>query len=146
MPPEVAEPRNGVAADAPCPEPPTVIAGLSSDDRGREAAAERSGVGQHVGLVEALAVGREEVRPAETAAREREERVDLTSGQAGPGDVGAVEAAVRTAAAGVVEAFAVVELIFAVGDQRAVSRVGDRVEGQVVAGRVAEGVTAEGAA
>ena len=43
-------------------------------DRGGEAAAERSGVGQQVGLVEALLVGREEVIPARAAAGERIER------------------------------------------------------------------------
>ena len=117
--------------------------GAFQRNRRREAAAERSGVGQHVGLVVALAVGREEVRPGKTAAREREEGVDLTSGQAGPSDVSAVETAVRTTRAGVVEAGAVVELIFDVSDQWAVGRVGDRIEGQIAAGGEAEGITAE---
>ena len=59
--------------------------------RRREAAAERRGVGDQVWLVEALPVGGGEVGPVVAAADEREERLRLTSGDAGPGHVGGVD-------------------------------------------------------
>ena len=60
-------------------------------DRRREAAAERGGIGQQVRLVEALLVGRGEVRPVVAAAGERIERLRLTGGDARPGQVASVE-------------------------------------------------------
>src|SRR5262249_3430937 len=78
-----------------------VRAGALRGDGRREAAAEGRGVGQQIGLVEALLVRREQVRPAFAAAEEGEERVRLTSGDSGPLHVGAVDVG---AGAGVVEA------------------------------------------
>ena len=118
----------------PPPLKPFVARALSRDRR-REAAAERSRVSEQVRLVEALLVGGEEVRPARAAAREGVERVRLTSGDAGPGHVSAVDVG---RVPGRVETVAVFELHFEVGCGRAVSRVRNRVAREVQTSGVAD--------
>ena len=124
----------------PPPEPPSRARAFERQRR-REAAAERGGVGHQVRLVEALAVGREEVRPVVAAAGERIERGGLTGGDAGPGQVAGVDVGLG---AGVVEPVAHFTVEVHVADQRAVGGVRGEVEAEVGAGRPAGGVTIEG--
>ena len=110
-------------------------------DRRREAAAERGGVGDQVRLVEALLIGGEEVRPVVAAAGERVERLRLTGGDAGPGQVAGVEVSQVT---GVVESVAVFRVDVEMPDQGTPGGVGGEVEPEVGACRPAGRMTVEG--
>ena len=111
-----------------------VLAWILRRDRRREAAAEGCGVGKQVRLVEALAVGRDEVRPVVAAAGEREERLRLTGGDARPGQIAGVEVD------GVdgVEPVARFSIDVEMSDQGAVGGVRGDVEPEVGADRPAE--------
>ena len=115
-------------------------AGAFRRDRRRKAAAERSGVGHQVRLVEAFAVRRGEVRPVVAAAGERIERLRLTGGDPCPGQVARVEIG---EGAGVVEPVAHFRVEVEVADQRPVGGVRGDIKPEVGAGRPSGRVSVE---